>query len=191
MKIGIHDDETSFEFLKVPTIHQGGIMARITLKGNPINTCGTLPHIGSQAPGFTLTKSDLSDSSLKDFTGKKVILNIFPSIDTSVCALSVRRFNVEVGNLKNTVVLCISADLPFAASRFCGAEGIKGVVTLSTFRHPEFGNAYGVRIIDGGMAGLMSRAIVVIDEKGVVVYTEQVPEIAQEPGYAAALKAIG
>jgi thioredoxin-dependent peroxiredoxin len=166
-------------------------MARITHKGKPITTCGTLPAIGSKAQDFTLTKSDLSDVPLSSFTGKKIVLNIFPSIDTSVCAMSVRRFNAEAGKLDNTVVLCISADLPYAASRFCGAEGLRNVVTLSTFRHPEFGDDYGVRIVDGNMAGLMSRAIVVIDEKGSVIYTEQVPEIAQEPNYAAALKAIG
>jgi thioredoxin-dependent peroxiredoxin len=166
-------------------------MARITLKGNPINTCGTLPVKGSKAPDFTLTKADLSDVSLRSFAGKKIVLNIFPSIDTSVCAMSVRRFNTEAGKLENTVVLCISADLPYAASRFCGAEGLRNVVTLSTFRHPEFGDDYGARIVDGRMAGLMSRAIVIIDEKGSVIYTEQVPEIAQEPDYAAALKAIG
>ena len=166
-------------------------MARITLKGNPINTCGTLPLKGSKAPDFTLTKSDLSDASLRSFAGKKIVLNIFPSIDTSVCAMSVRRFNAEAGKLENTVVLCISADLPYAAKRFCGTEGLRNVVTLSTFRHPEFGDSYGVRIVDGGMAGLLSRAIVAIDEKGSVIYTEQVPEIAQEPDYAAALKAIG
>jgi thioredoxin-dependent peroxiredoxin len=166
-------------------------MARITLKGKPITTCGTLPVKGSKAPDFTLTKADLSDVSLSSLAGKKIVLNIFPSIDTSVCAMSVRRFNAEAGKLENTLVLCISADLPFATTRFCGTEGLRNVVTLSTFRHPEFGDVYGVRIVDGTMAGLMSRAIVVIDEKGSVVYTEQVPEIAQEPNYAAALKAIG
>jgi thiol peroxidase len=165
-------------------------MARINLKGNPINTCGTLPVKGSRAPDFTLTGSDLADVSLKSFAGKKIVLNIFPSIDTSVCAMSVRRFNAEAGKLDTTVVLCISADLPFASTRFCGTEGLKNVLTLSTFRHQEFGDAYGVRIVDGKMAGLMSRAIVAIDEKGSVVYTEQVPEIAQEPDYDAALKAI-
>jgi thiol peroxidase len=170
---------------------KGGFMARITLKGSTTTTCGTLPVTGSKAPDFTLTKADLSDVSLRLFAGKKIVLNIFPSIDTSVCAMSVRRFNAEAGKLDTTIVLCISADLPFSATRFCGAEGLRNVVTLSTFRHPEFGDAYGVRIVDGGMAGLMSRAIVVIDEKGSVIYTEQVPEIAQEPDYAAALKAIG
>lgn len=166
-------------------------MARITLKGSPINTYGTLPAKGTRAPDFTLTGSDLAEVSLKLFAGKKVVLNIFPSLDTSVCAASVRRFNTEAGKLANTVVLCISADLPFAFSRFCGAEGLQNVVTLSTFRHPEFGEAYGVRIVDSVMAGLMSRAVVVIDEKGSVIHTEQVLEIAREPDYDAALKAIG
>jgi thiol peroxidase len=166
-------------------------MARITLKGSPINTCGTLPAKGTKAPDFTLTGSDLAEVSLNSFAGKKIVLNIFPSLDTSVCAAAVRRFNSEAGKLGNTAVLGISADLPYASSRFCSAEGLNNVVTLSTFRHPEFGDAYGVRIVDSKMAGLMSRAIVVIDEKGSVVYTEQVPEIAQEPDYAAALNALG
>jgi thiol peroxidase len=166
-------------------------MARITLKGSPINTCGTLPAKGTNAPDFTLTGSDLAEVSLNSFAGKKIVLNIFPSLDTSVCAAAVRRFNSEAGKLPNTVVLGISADLPYASLRFCSAEGLNNVVTLSTFRHPEFGDAYGVRIVDSKMAGLMSRAIVVIDEKGSVVYTEQVPEIAQEPDYAAALNALG
>jgi thiol peroxidase len=165
-------------------------MAKITLKGNAINTYGTLPVIGSKAPGFVLTKADLTDISLNDYRNKRIVLNIFPSIDTSVCAASVRRFNAEAGNLHDTIVLCVSADLPFAASRFCGTEGLSNVITLSTFRHPEFGDTYGVRIIDGVMAGLMSRAIVIIDETGNVTYTEQVPEISHEPDYAAALKTI-
>jgi thioredoxin-dependent peroxiredoxin len=165
-------------------------MAHITLKGKTISTCGTLPQTGKKAPAFSLTKADLSDTTLEAYSGKRIVLNIFPSIDTSVCAMSVRRFNAEAAKLKDTVVLCVSADLPFAASRFCGAEGLTNVVTLSTFRHHEFGDAYGVRIVDGGMAGLMSRAIVIIDAQGTVFYTEQVPEIGQEPDYSAALKAL-
>ena len=165
-------------------------MATITLKGNPIHTCGQLPTVGSQAPDFVLTKTDLADVSLKDFAGKRIVLNIFPSIDTSVCATSVRKFNAEAGNLKNTVMLCVSLDLPFAHGRFCGAEGLNNVISVSELRNRVFGEAYGVRIIDGPLAGLLSRAVVIIDEKGKVKYTEQVPEIAQEPNYAAALKAL-
>ena len=165
-------------------------MAEITLKGNKIHTYGTLPAVGSKAPDFLLTKTDLADVSLKDFAGKKIVLNIFPSIDTGVCAASVRRFNEEVQKLQDTVVLCASIDLPFAHSRFCGAEGLESVISVSELRKRQFGEDYGVRIIDGPLAGLFSRAIVVIDEKGVVKYTEQVPEIAQEPDYAAALKAL-
>jgi len=166
-------------------------MAEITLKGNKIHTYGTLPAVGSKAPDFTLTKTDLADVSLKDFAGKKIVLNIFPSIDTGVCAASVRKFNEEVQKLENTVVLCASIDLPFAHSRFCGAEGLESVISVSELRKRQFGEDYGVRIVDGPLAGLFSRAVVVIDEKGVVTYTEQVPEIAQEPDYAAALKALG
>ena len=128
--------------------------------------------------------------SLKDFSGKKVVLNIFPSIDTGICAASTHRFNKEVGSLENTVVLCVSADLPFALGRFCGAEGLEGVTPVSIFRNPEFGTGYGVTIVDGPLAGVLSRAVVVIDEAGAVVYTEQVPEIAQEPDYEAALASL-
>jgi thiol peroxidase len=165
-------------------------MARITLKGNPINTVGNLPKAGSKAPDFRLTKSDLSDVTLKDFAGKKIILNIYPSIDTSVCAASVRKFNEEAANLPNTVVVGVSKDLPFAHGRFCGAEGIKNVVTTSELRDQAFGTNYGVRIADGPLAGLLSRSIVVIDENGTVTYTEQVPEITQEPNYQAAISAL-
>lgn len=165
-------------------------MARITFKGNPLNTVGTLPGVGAKAPDFKLTKSDLSDVSLKDFAGKKILLNIFPSIDTPVCATSVRKFNEEASKLNDTVVLCVSADLPFAQNRFCGAEGLKNVVTASELRDRKFGEGYGVRIAEGPLAGLLSRAVVVIDEKGAVKYSEQVPEIAQEPNYDAALKAL-
>ncbi len=165
-------------------------MAQITFKGNPIRTAGTLPKIGSTAPDFKVVKTDLSAASLADFKGKKVVLNIFPSLDTSVCAMSVRRFNVEAANLNNTVVLCISKDLPFAQQRFCAAEGIKNVITGSEYRDSSFSDAYGVRIVDGPLAGLFSRAVVMIDENGKVVYTEQVPEIAQEPDYDKALAAL-
>ena len=162
-------------------------MATITLEGNEIHTVGELPAVGSDAPAFSLTNAELGSASLADYNGKKVVLNIFPSIDTGVCAESTRRFNAAASSLDNTVVLCISADLPFALSRFCGAENLNNVVTLSTFRNPEFGEAYGVRISDGALAGLMSRAVVIVDETGKVVYTEQVPEIVQEPDYDAAL----
>jgi thiol peroxidase len=165
-------------------------MASITLKGNPVETSGILPGINIKAPDFALTKTDLSDISLNDFPGKKLVLNIFPSIDTSVCASSARRFNEEAGKLDNTVVLCISADLPFAHNRFCEAEGLKNVLPLSVFRSDTFGKDYGVTITNGPLAGLLSRAIVIINEEGKVIYTEQVPEIAQEPDYEAALEAV-
>jgi thioredoxin-dependent peroxiredoxin len=165
-------------------------MARITLKGKPINTVGTLPAVGQKAPDFRVTKSDLSDVGLKDFQGKKVVLNIFPSIDTGVCATSVRRFNQEAANLPGTVVVGVSRDLPFALNRFCGAEGIKNVTTSSDIRDGSFGKSYGVTMTDGPLEGLLSRSIVVLDENGVVKYTEQVPEIAQEPDYAKALAAL-
>ncbi len=166
-------------------------MAQITFKGNAIHTSGSLPKMGGQAPNFSLTKSDLSSASLSEFKGKKVVLNIFPSIDTPVCASSVRRFNEEASKLDNTVVLCISRDLPFAQSRFCAAEGLKNVITASEYKDSKFSDAYGVRIVDGPLAGLLSRAVVVIDPAGKVAYTEQVPEIAQEPNYSKALAALG
>lgn len=165
-------------------------MAEITLKGNPIHTYGDLPPIGAQAPDFVLTKTDLADVSLKDFAGKRVVVNIFPSIDTPVCAASVRRFNAAVDKLENTVVLCASLDLPFAHERFCGAEGLDNVIPVTEMRARAFGEAYGVRIIDGPLAGIFSRAVVIIDGDGKVLYTEQVPEIAQEPDYEAALNAL-
>ena len=154
-------------------------MAQITLKGNSIETVGNLPALQSSAPGFTLTGSDLSNVSLSDYKGKAVVLNIFPSIDTAVCAASVRRFNEEASKLDNTVVLCISADLPFAHGRFCEVEGLSDVIPASVFRAPEFGQQYGVTIQTGPLAGLLSRAIVIVDPNGKIVYTEQVPEIAQ------------
>ncbi len=162
-------------------------MAQISLQGNPINTIGTLPEIGGKGPDFKLTKTDLSDVTLNDFAGKRLVLNIFPSIDTGVCATAVRRFNAEAEKLENTEVLCISADLPFAQARFCGAEGLERVVSLSAMRDRKFGEDYGVTISDGPLAGLFSRAVVILNEKGDVIYTEQVPEITQEPDYEAAL----
>ncbi len=162
-------------------------MAKITLKGNTINTSGNLPALGSTAPDFRLTKQDLSDVTLKDFAGKRIILNIYPSIDTGICAMSVRKFNQEATELQNTAVLSVSKDTPFALKRFCGAEGIEKLIPTSSVRDDQFGKAYGVTILEGGMAGLFSRAVVIIDEHGKVKYTEQVPEIAQEPNYEAAL----
>jgi thioredoxin-dependent peroxiredoxin len=161
-------------------------MAEITFRGNPLHTVGELPAVGSPAPAFTLTGMDLSDVTLGDFAGQKVVLNIFPSIDTAVCAASVRTFNERAAALGGTKVLNVSADLPFAMGRFCGAEGIEDVESASAFRS-DFGETYGVRIAEGPLAGLMSRAVVVVDGDGVVTYTEQVPEIGQEPDYDAAL----
>ena len=165
-------------------------MAQITLKGNAIETIGTLPAKAAAAPNFTLVKTDLSEVTLADYKGKKIVLNIFPSIDTPVCATSVRQFNKTAGELTNAVVLCISADLPFAHTRFCETDGLKNVESLSVFRSNAFGKDYGVTITTGPIAGLLSRAIVIIDADGKVVYTEQVPEIAQEPNYDAALAAL-
>ncbi len=165
-------------------------MAEIKLQGNPIHTVGSLPGIGKKAPDFRLTKNDLSDATLADFAGKKLILNIVPSLDTGVCAASARRFNQEATSLPGTVVLTISNDLPFAQGRFCEAEGIKNVVMLSQLRDRAFGQAYGAAIVDGPLAGLLSRAVVVVDNAGKVAYTEQVPEITQEPDYAKALAAV-
>ena len=164
-------------------------MASVTLKGNPFNTVGNLPAVGTAAPNFTLVKGDLSTVSLTDFLRKKVILNIFPSVDTGTCAQSVRNFNAKAASLENTEILCISKDLPFAQNRFCGAEGIDKVHTLSDFRS-QFGNDYGVSFSNGPLEGLLSRAIVVIDEMGIVVYTEQVSETVDEPNYDLALEKI-
>jgi thioredoxin-dependent peroxiredoxin len=165
-------------------------MAQITLKGNPISTIGNLPSLNSTAPAFSLTKTDLSECSPSDFHGKTIILNIFPSIDTPVCAASVRRFNTEAGSLDDTVVLCISADLPFAHNRFCEGDGLKNVIPLSSFRSQNFGASYGVTITTGPLAGLLARAIVIIDKNGYILYTELVPEIAQEPDYSKALSCL-
>ncbi len=168
-------------------------MASITLKGNPVNTVGDLPAVGSAAPAFNLTKTDLSQLTLADLEGRKVVLNIFPSIDTPVCAASVRAFHQKVADLGDAVVVCVSADLPFAHARFCGAEGIDSdkIVSTSAFRDPEFGKAYGVTMTDGAIAGLFARSIVVLDGAGKVTYSELVPEIAQEPDYGKALAALG
>ncbi|MCW7753128.1 thiol peroxidase [Desulfobotulus sp. H1] len=165
-------------------------MATVTLKGNPVQTHGNLPETGSQAPDFTLTTTDLGETGLSEFSGKKRVLNIFPSIDTGVCASSVRRFNEEAEKRPETAVLCISADLPFAHSRFCGSEGLAAVSSLSSFRNPAFGEAYGVTLKDGPLKGLLARAVVIINQEGKVVYTELVPEIGQDPDFEAALKAL-
>jgi len=165
-------------------------MAKITLRGNPISTSGSLPEKGSKAPAFSLVKSDLSTLTLEELAGKKIILHISPSLDTGICATAVRKFNVVAAGMENTVVLAITKDLPFAHGRFCSTEGIDNVTTLSGFRDTSFGKAYGVDILDGPMAGLYARSIVVIDEKGKVVYTELVPEIVQEPDYDRALAAL-
>ena len=165
-------------------------MANITLKGTPIHTIGNLPAPGSKAPAFTLTGADLKDLTLADFAGKTKILNIVPSLDTGICQLSAKRFNGEVGKLQNVVLLNISADLPFAAARFCNAEKLGNVVVLSSMRAPEFGRDYGVVITDGPLKGLLSRAVVVLDTQDKVLHAQQVPEIAQEPDYEAVLKAV-
>ena len=162
-------------------------MSTITLGGNPVHTSGELPKIGTQLADFKLVKNDLSIATLADFSGKRAVLNIFPSIDTGTCAASVRKFNETAANLTNTVVLCVSRDLPFAQKRFCGAEGIENVVNLSDFKDGSFGKTNGLEIIDSVLAGLHSRAILVIDEKGTILHTEQVQEIADEPNYEAAL----
>lgn len=162
-------------------------MATITLKGNPVNTIGDLPKIGTLAPDVELTKTDLSKVKISDFRGKKLILNVFPSIDTPTCATSVRTFNKKVSEMAAGTVLCISRDLPFAQTRFCGAEGIDNVVVLSDFESGKFGKEYGLEISDSPLKGLHSRAVIVIDEEGKVIHTEQVSEIANEPDYQSAL----
>jgi thiol peroxidase len=164
-------------------------MSTVTLGGNPVNTNNALPAIGSAAPQFQLVGNDLSEISLQDFAGQRVILNIFPSIDTPTCATSVRTFNKMANDIANTKILCISKDLPFAQKRFCGSEGLDNVVNLSDFRDGSFGNDYGVTLIDSVLKGLHARAIVVIDADGKVTYSELVSEIANEPNYEAALNA--
>lgn len=165
-------------------------MAKITLKGNKIETIGDLPLKDEKIKDFTLVKNDLSKATLADYTGSKLVLNIFPSLDTGTCAASVRRFNKEASSLKNTKVLCISRDLPFAQARFCGAEGIDKVETLSDFATGKFGKDYNLEIATGPLEGLHSRAIIVVNEKGEIIYTEQVPEIVDEPNYEKALQAL-
>ncbi|HQZ26278.1 MAG TPA: thiol peroxidase [Flavobacterium sp.] len=165
-------------------------MASITLGGNPVHTSGELPKVGTKLADFKLVKNDLSTATLSDFAGTNLVLNIFPSIDTGTCATSVRTFNATASQLENTKVLCISRDLPFAQKRFCGAEGIENVVNLSDFKDGSFGKTNGLEIVDGVLAGLHSRCIIVVDASGSVLYTEQVPEIANEPNYEAALAAL-
>ncbi|OFZ78670.1 MAG: lipid hydroperoxide peroxidase [Bdellovibrionales bacterium RIFOXYD1_FULL_53_11] len=165
-------------------------MAEITFKGNPIHTIGNLPRKGVGAPDFRLVRADLADVSLKDFAGKRKLINIVPSLDTGVCAASARRFNQESAGIPNAVIITVSRDLPFAQKRFCESEGLSAVVTLSEMRGGDFGRDYGVTIMDGPMAGLLGRAVVVLDESDRVVYTEQVPEITREPDYAGALMAL-
>lgn len=165
-------------------------MAKVAFKGSPVETVGNLPAVGAQAPDFSLATAGLDDVGLKAYAGKRKILNIVPSLDTGVCAISARKFNAEVASLKDVVLLTISADLPFASKRFCDAEKLANVVTLSTFRSAAFGKAYGVQIAAGPLAGLLTRAVVVLDAQDKVVHAELVPEITQEPNYAAALKAV-
>ena len=165
-------------------------MAAVTGNGQPMNTAGTLPAVGSKAPDFELVASDLSIKRLSDYQGKKVLMNVFLSIDTGTCAQSTRTFNTEAAELDNTVVLCISRDLPFALSRFCGAEGLDNVETLSDFRDHNFGKNYELELVDGPLTGLLSRCVIVIDENGVVKYTEQVQEVSEEPNYKAPLYAL-
>lgn len=162
-------------------------MSTIALNGQKTNTVGMLPSRGARTPAFMLTKMDLSTVGNNDFSGKRLVFNIFPSIDTPVCAASVRRFNEAASSLENTLVLCVSRDLPFALSRFCGAEGLNNVIALSAFRNDSFGKDFGVTILDGPLAGLLSRAVIISDTSGKVIYAEQVPEITQEPDYKAAL----
>lgn len=162
-------------------------MASITLGGNPIHTSGDLPQKGSKVADFSLIKVDLSTATLADFAGKKLVLNIFPSVDTGTCAQSVRTFNESASKLENTTVLCISRDLPFAQKRFCGAEGLENVINLSDFNTGAFGKEYGLEMTDGPLAGLHSRVVLVLDENGTVLHAEQVGEIADEPNYEAAL----
>ena len=165
-------------------------MATVTLKGNKIHTSGNLPKKGEKAPNFKLTATDLSTKTLNDFKGQNLVLNIFPSVDTGTCATSVRTFNKQASELKDTKVLCISHDLPFAFSRFCGAEGLENVVSLSDFKDGSFGKTYGLDFVDGPLEALHSRCIVVVDKDGIVTHTEQVPEIVDEPNYEAAINAL-
>ena len=165
-------------------------MATVTLKGNEIQTLGELPAVGSKAPNFSLTAGDLSVKTLEDFSGSKVVLNIFPSLDTGTCAQSVRQFNKEASALENTKILCISRDLPFAQGRFCGAEGLENVINLSDYTNGNFGKDYGLIFINGPLDALLSRCVIVLDENGIIQYTEQVPETVDEPNYKAAIDAL-
>lgn len=160
-------------------------MATITLKGEKTNTIGSLPPLGSQAPDFIVTKTDLSEIRLKNFLGKKIVMNIFPSLDTATCATAMRHFNEIANEFPNILILCISADLPFAQKRFCAAEHLENVQPVSVFRHPNFGKDYGVAIIDGPLTGLLSRAVLILDENGKIIYTQQVKEMSDEPNYTA------
>jgi thiol peroxidase len=165
-------------------------MTQITFKGNPVQTSGELPEVGSQAPDFILTRTDMSDVTLADLKGRKVVLNVFVSVETPVCAESVRRFNEAISQYDNTEVLCISRDLPFALARFVETEGLDNVIPASELRNLDFGRNYGLRVIDGPLAGLLARALIVVDEDGKVIYTEQVPEIGEEPDYDSALQVL-
>ncbi len=165
-------------------------MAKVTLKGNAINTNGELPQVGSQIPAYTLTKNDLSDIKNDNFKGKRVIYNIFPSLDTPTCAASVRRFNEEASKLPNTEVVCVSKDLPFAHTRFCSTEGIQNVTSASGFRDNDFSDKFGVTMVDGPLKGLMARSVVVADENGKVIHTQLVDEIADEPNYENAIASL-
>ena len=165
-------------------------MATTRFKGNPVQTCGNIPAVGSKAPEAVLTGGDLADVKISGFAGSNIVLNIFPSVDTSVCATSIRRFNEAAASLSNAKVLCISRDLPFAQKRFCGAEGIANVTMLSEMRGDSFGQAYGVRLVDGPLAGLFARVVVVIDANGKVAHAQLVGEIAEEPDYEAVLSCL-
>lgn len=165
-------------------------MTEIMFQGEPLHTSGSLPTVGSQAPDFTVTKTDLGEIKLKNYLGKKIILNIFPSLDTETCATAMMRFNDIASEFKNLLILCISADLPFAQKRFCATEHVENVQPVSVFRHPQFGKDYGVVITDGPLAGLLSRAVVILDETGHVLYTQQVDELTQEPDYVAIMDVI-
>lgn len=165
-------------------------MATTKLRGNPVKTSGALPRIGYKAKDWLLTGNDMKDKTLADFKGQKILLNIFPSVDTPVCAMSVRKFNAEAAKVKNAVILCVSRDLPFALARFCGAEGIERVLTLSELRNRSFGQDYGLELVEGPMAGLLARAVIIIGTDGKVSYTELVDDITHEPDYKAALKAL-
>ncbi len=165
-------------------------MAKLTIGGKPVNTIGALPEIGKQAPDFLLTRTDLSDISLKDVAGKKAVLNIFPSIDTPVCSMSVRKFNQEITKFPEAVVLCASMDLPFAHARFCETEGLKNVISASEMRSRKFGDEYGLRMVDGPLAGLLARAVIVIDKTGKVIYSKIVEELKNEPNYQEVLSVL-